>query len=96
MRTIYKYRLTPDDKQNIQMPSDARIRCVNTQPAQAGKEDNIHLWAEVDTASKETSRTIRIFGTGHAMPDDRALRYIGTIQLYTGKLVFHVYEELEA
>lgn len=49
------------------------------------------MWAEVDPSLPQVLRRFSVYGTGHRMPDDSG-RYIGSIMLQNGDLVFHVYE----
>lgn len=81
---IYKYPIESIDDQEIWMPSDAHILCVQVQG------DIPCLWARVDPDALLCVRRICVFGTGH--PIDGHLDYIGTYQLDGGSLVFHVYE----
>ena len=51
------------------------------------------LWALVDLdESKKEERHIRIAGTGHQIIDKEASRYIGTVQMAEGDLIWHVFE----
>mgnify|MGYP001551736993 CR=1 FL=1 len=82
---IFKYPLTINDVQGVDMPEDAKILCAQVQGTQ------LCLWAEVEPARSLYPRVIEIFGTGHPM-EERPRRYIGTVQTYDGSLVWHVYE----
>ena len=84
--TIYKYPIMTTDKQSIQMPLGAKILCIQTQ------NELPCLWALVDDLPLEP-RCILIFHTGHPVPADKSLYYIGTYQLLGGQLVFHVFED---
>lgn len=86
MRTIYKYPLTIEDYQVVKMVAGGRILTAQTQG------DTLCLWAEVSTDNVPAYQAvgIRIYGTGNPMPDDPG-KYLSTVQLYDGKLVFHVY-----
>lgn len=67
------------------LPRGAKILDVQRQG------DQVFLWALVDptTAAKDSHR-IRIFGTGHGVPND-PMEYVGTFQLDGGALVFHAF-----
>lgn len=88
-KRIYKYSLNTTDYQTILMPKDAKILCVMNQ------KDNIVLYAEVEQNIEEPYH-FEIFGTGHPMKEGMGTHreYIGTVQLYGGDLVFHVYRYL--
>lgn len=89
--TIWKYPLSVVNNQILSMPTGAKILCVQTQ-----RETPV-LYAEVDPQKPTTSRYIEIYGTGHRLKyyDTSPPVYIGTFQLRSGDLVFHVYERLD-
>lgn len=85
-KTVYKYPLEIEDEQVVLLPTGARILTVQQQ------NNNIFLWALVNpTSTNAQAFTIRIHGTGHAISDSDELEYINTVQLYGGKLLFHVF-----
>jgi hypothetical protein len=87
MKTIFKYPLSPDGSLPIQMPIGAELLCAREQG------DVICVWALVDTdAASQRARTFRTFRTGHEIPDDPHLRYVGTA-LLPGGIAFHVFED---
>lgn len=83
-QTIYKYELRVDDEQFVDMPTGAKMMCVQMQH---GKPC---LWALVDPILEKERRTVIMCGTGHPMP--YAGRYISTFQMDGGALVFHAFE----
>lgn len=85
MKTIFKFPIQVTDDQDIEMPSGAKIICVQMQGGEP------HIWAEVDSNAPKVKKKIRVFGAGHPMTDD-FLQYIGTFQMMEGRLVFHSYE----
>lgn len=88
-RAIWKCKLDITDQQQIRLPADAQILCVQMQRGQPC------LWAMVNTDESEfAARHIRIIGTGN--PIDKQMTneiYIGTFQQFAGALVWHVFEE---
>ncbi|MGI8639230.1 MAG: DUF7352 domain-containing protein [Pyrinomonadaceae bacterium] len=88
MKTIYKYNLQVTDKQQIELPKEAKILCVQVQHGEP------QLWAEIDTAATLEARMIEIFGTGHPISQEigQSRRYISTFQIDNGAFVFHAYE----
>lgn len=87
---VWKYpieRLT--DEFTLRLPEGARILTVQMQYGRPC------LWAQVDSTAPLTTRTFRIVGTGHPVPDGCLLHYLGTFQMDGGTLVFHLYESLE-
>lgn len=87
MKTIYKYNITSDDEQRIEMPAIAQVltvQCQNGHP---------RIWVAVDPDSPTLVRRFRLVGTGHAFDTpDGVIRYVGTFQLYGGDLVFHLFD----
>jgi len=87
MKTIWKWKLEITDNNYVKMPENARILTVQLQ------YDVPMIWALVDTVDKkESMRTIHIYGTGNPLPDNPG-KYISTFQLFSGDLIFHVFEE---
>lgn len=86
MNRIFKYRLEVADEQEIELPSGARILTVQTQ------QGTPCLWAIVDDEDVASKRRIRVVGTGHPIRNISNLSYVGTFQLMSGNLVFHVFE----
>ncbi len=84
---IYKYALTPgeDGACAIEMPI-APILHVDVQ------RDQICLWAM--NLGGPVTRTFWVFGTGHEIPGDLSIEHRGTVLMYGGSLVLHVFEEL--
>jgi hypothetical protein len=88
MKTIWKFPLEITDSQAIEMPACAYILDVQVQ------QDQLCLWALVDPGKDKELRVIRIYGTGHDLPDAcESFDYIGTAQQGGGLLVWHVFEE---
>jgi len=86
MKTIYKYPVEINDDIRVSMPIDSEILCVQIQ------YDTPCIWALVDTNKNDTFRNFRWYGTGHNVKDNPG-KYIGTVQMMEGKLVFHLFEE---
>ena len=85
MKTVWKYELELVDGQEIMMPAGAEILCIQVQTVPC-------VWARVEPENEMVGRIIRMYGTGHPLPTG-TFTYIGTIQLYTGSLVLHFFEE---
>ena len=82
---IFKTVLDLEDTQRIDLPMGATLLTVQTQ------NGKLCLWYECYEKALMQKRVIAIFGTGHPMPDNPG-KYIGTVQLSDGGLVFHVYD----
>jgi len=85
--TIHKYSLPEQDLTTVEMPTGARVLCVQV------RGDKPFLWAIVDPGQPLESRWFRLCKTGHYLGIDiPSSRYIGTFQLHEGALVGHVFE----
>lgn len=88
-KTIYKYPLEVTDTQQIPIPDTAEILSCQIQD---GKPC---LWVLLDISHAITdTRTIKIYGTGNPYDTSLSQRFIDTFQLYSGSLIFHVFEVL--
>jgi len=89
MTTIHKYTLDPN-KLAVEMPIGANVLTVQNQ------NENVCIWALVDTKKETETRYFEIFGTGHNIPVDMGIerKYINTFQLQGGTIVFHLFERI--
>jgi hypothetical protein len=88
MKTIYKYKVKPQETQVVEMPAGAQI--LTAQPIDV----NVWIWAMVETEVVEKElRRIAVLKTGQeiTLPSDKLL-YINSVQLGEGELVLHVFE----
>lgn len=91
MYSVFKYVLKPNI--TLTMPEGAEILSVGAQGEEAV------MWARVDTDKEDQKRDFMVLGTGHPLPRDRVLEYVGTIQFMQGVsegLVFHAFEVANA
>ena len=72
----------------LSMPENAEILSV------AAQGDDICLWARVNPNAERVNRTFLGFGTGHDIPDNLQLQFVGTAHLSDGALVFHIFEKV--
>jgi hypothetical protein len=86
---IFKYQLELTDVQRLLLPRFAKILSVQFQG------EDLCLWALVIPDQKSEDRIIRIIGTGHEINPSLQfnLEFIGTVQQYSGSVVWHVFEE---
>lgn len=87
MKTIYKYELSVEDEQIIEMPYLHQILSLQVQ---YGKPC---IWVLVDL-SVSTMENVKFvtYGTGHQVKPEID-KYVGTYQLNDGLLVFHVFKQ---
>ena len=89
-KQIWKYTLDVYDSA-IEMPIGAEVLTVQSQ-------NNIPcLWALVNPLAEKEKRYFEVFGTGHNVYCDMGIErmYIGTFQIDSGSLVFHLFERLQ-
>jgi hypothetical protein len=77
MQTIHKYPLLNQDRQEIEMPRNARILCVQI------VRDAPYIFSWIRSDAPTETRTFEIFETAQAMPEIEERReYIGTFQVW--------------
>ena len=81
---IWKFPLFVSDEQSVDMPADAAILAVQVQNGVPC------IWALVGPSFAPEPRTFRMVGTGHEF--DGNGKHVGTFQLASGALVFHLFE----
>lgn len=88
MKKIYKYPIKVVDIQTVKLPKGAIILTTQLQ------EEKPCIWAYVDPNEIEAEDvTLRVYGTGQEINDSLDLTYIGTIQEFEERLVWHVFKE---
>jgi len=86
MKTIWKFNVCPDSGFYLELPNGAVFLDVQTQNGEPC------AWFEVDSEAPREKRKFASFGTGHPIPDNVYLKYLGTFQLLEGILIYHMYE----
>ncbi len=84
-KVIWKFTLRPIIE--IEMPEGAQVLSVHEQNGE------VCMWAQVRTENPTVKRKFFTFGTGHILPDNKRLKYVGTALLIDEALVLHVFEE---
>lgn len=84
MSQIWKFTLQPVCE--IEMPLGSKILSVVAQ------DNNTCIWAKVDPRVEKIKRRFVGFGTGHEIPDDVEMSFVGTAFLNNDGLVFHIFE----
>ena len=85
MTEIWEYVLIATDRQVIEMPKGAEVLSVQVQ------RDQLCLWVRVVPEAPLIEKEIAIVGTGHPCGFE-VDRFIGTVQMTSESLVFHVFE----
>lgn len=84
-QTIWKQEFDIDDTVALILPKGAEILSCQVQ------NGTPCVWYLCDPTQPEEARVLRVIGTGHPIINNE-LKFIDTIQLMDGKLVFHVFE----
>ena len=85
MRTIWKYTLTTDALQTLDIPGQPEFLDVSVQRGEPV------LWVDVDTDETTQRYVIRTYGTGHPHNENEIKTYLGSYRLHDGAFVGHVY-----
>ncbi len=85
MEVIYKYELDVLDRQEIMIPALSTILAIQSQ---GGKGQ---MWVKVNPHNEKVKRVFATHPTGQELSGDTCC-YVGTYQIASGNLVFHVFE----
>ena len=86
MQTIHKQMITFHHEQQIMLPIGAQVLTIEMQ------FDQPCIWYLCDPSKPVVAHTIRVVGTGIALPDDMNLFiYKGTMQIRDGEVVYHAF-----
>lgn len=87
MKRIFKYGLVFQDKITVELPVKAEILSIVTQ------NDMPFLYALIDDKEKQTEKvTIICHGTGHPANDIVGRKFLGTLNIMGGSLMFHYFK----
>ena len=81
---VWKFAIG-DPESPISLPRGAEILSVAVQ------RGVVCLWALVDPEQPREDRHLVVAGTGQDVPDERG-RFLGTVLLADGDLVFHIWD----
>ena len=91
--TIYKYRIKLEDEFYIDLPIGYEILTVDTQHNGSCKEQP-NIWVRVNSDNVVVPTRFFVLGTGFRIDDEGDMRYVGTFQMRSGDLVFHLFVEV--
>jgi hypothetical protein len=86
MRTIWKKVIPVQDSFSLDLPVDAEVLTVQTQHGIPC------VWFLCEDTPHATRRFFELRGTGHECGGIYSTQYVGTFQLESGRLVFHLFE----
>ena len=88
VRSIHKYKIVPGGT-SIEAPHGAVLLSVHAQ------QDCMFAWFLVDPEQPMSTRRYAVLGTGQLTPSPMlyGLVFAGTIHVFNGSLVFHVWME---
>lgn len=86
MKKIFKYIIPVEDiVTELEIPLGGEILSCLTQ------DDEVCIWVKVDPNARLVTRSFKTVGTGHQFRDEHT-HYIGTVLIFNGTLVFHLFE----
>jgi len=85
MKKVFKYQLKFEDYIQIEVPNDYKILSASIQHGIPC------IWILVDPNNISVTLNLRMAGTGHPISDE-IVRFIDTIELDNGSLIFHIFE----
>lgn len=88
MKSIWKFPITLDTRQ-IKIPKGSQVIHAGLQ------NDEVTLWAIVETEAPLETLAVLVTGTGHSMPNGM-WRHVGTILTLDYTLVLHVFVGMSA
>lgn len=87
LRKVFKWIVSsPADEVQLYMHHGAEVIHVGEQHGQ------LCIWALIDESAPRQHRSFRIAGTGHDVDCTTWNKYLGTVHLAGGALIFHVFE----
>jgi hypothetical protein len=89
---IWKFEAPFDDKFLLQIPKGSEILSVQ----QDQKTMIPCIWVLVYPENEKEERFFELFKTGHPIHNDIGInrKFVGTFQIESGSLVFHLFERL--
>jgi len=84
MTAIWKYPIEAV-RQSVPMPEGAQILAAQMQG------ETLCVWAAVNPKASTRPRVIEVIPTGEVV-EDACRRYVSTVQMLGGSLVYHVFE----
>lgn len=91
MKTIWKYKVSLEPMQTIEMQKDAEILTFHKQGSR--QDDEMYIWCLVHTKNPTEKREFMLTSTGDLEIPDNA-SYVGTIWLMSGNYELHLWELL--
>ena len=85
-QVIWKYELSITDDIEVEMPAYSEVLYF------AMQDNTPCIWVIVEPESKPIIKKFKLFGTGYDIYDAHKLRYIGTVLLFNGAQVYHLFE----
>jgi hypothetical protein len=84
-RTIFRQVISLNDRWNTIYLSGPIVHVATRH------EDCVEIWFIDDPAAEARPRTLRVYGTGHAIDEPRA-EHVGSAVTPSGRLVWHLME----
>jgi len=86
---IWRYELNATEKNSILIPENSEILSIQAH------NDIICMWIKVNPVKRKVKRIFEIIETGIPMSEiDIPRKFISTVQLFNGKMILHVFENI--
>lgn len=87
---IWKFEIPAQSNSQVELPHGCEILSVGSQG------DSVFMWGKFPEENQERldTREFEVYGTGHPIPGDVKRKFIGTVHMYGGSLVFHIFEKI--
>lgn len=85
MLTVYKYRVPVQEVSKVVMPIGAQLLHFGAQG-----QDEVFVWALVDTGNAKEHRVFFVRGTGHDCDVVLGAHHLATV--FAGSLVWHIFD----
>jgi len=84
-RSIWKFKLRETDKQEVEMPANARVLSAGIDPS-----GELVVWALCDQNAPKVVRVVAVLGTSNPYWPDESAKFIGTV--LQSPFVWHVFD----
>ena len=93
-KQVWKYNLNVEMGENkITMPYAAENLQVGVDQSHPENYRALSLWVMVNPEAQQVERTFLVVGTGFPLPNNKIMKYIGTV--VTKPFAWHVFEMFE-
>jgi hypothetical protein len=87
---IWKFEIPAQTNSQVELPHGCEILSIGSQG------DSVFMWGKFPEEYKDRldTREFEVYGTGHPIPVGVNRKFIGTVHMMGGSLVFHIFEKV--